>query len=153
MKRARFDGEKKGVSDKEMDTASLSEVEEELREVERALVRLEERREGLQERKEAILKVVFFSALLNCPALQAGLSSSDFLALVELHLRNMLATVEGMEEEEEVMLATMKGTGDDEEEEEEVGRLLLFHNKDTGILDISKAMYNFIFATSTWSKS
>ena len=134
-----------------MDTASLSEVEEELREVERALVRLEERREGLQERKEAILKVVFFSALLHCPALQAGLSSSDFLALVELHLRNMLATVEGMEEE--VMLATMKGTGDDDEEEEEVGRLLLFHNKDTGILDISKAMYNFIFATSTWSKS
>ena len=31
-----------------MDTASLAEVEEELREVERALVRLEERREGLQ---------------------------------------------------------------------------------------------------------
>ena len=40
-----------------MDTASLAEVEEELREVERALVRLEERREGLQERREAILKV------------------------------------------------------------------------------------------------
>ena len=61
-------------------------------------------------------------------ALQAGLSSSDYLALVELHLRNMLATVEGMEEEEEVMLATMKGPGN----EKEVGRLLLF--QDTGIL-------------------
>ena len=55
----KFHGEKKILSDKEMDTASLGEVEEELREVERALVRLEERREGLQERREAILKVVF----------------------------------------------------------------------------------------------
>ena len=63
------------------------------------------------------------------------MSSTDYLALVELHLRNMLATVEGMEEEEVegVILATMKGN---EEEEEEVGRLLLMHSKDTGILYI-----------------
>ena len=110
-------------------------MEEELREVERALVRLEEKREALQERREAILKVVFFSLVeLHC-LLQAGLSSTDYLALVELHLRNMLATVEGMEEEEVegVILATMKGN---EEEEEEVGRLLLMHSKDTGILYI-----------------
>ena len=73
MKRARFDGEKKGVSDKEMDTASLSEVEEELREVERALVRLEERREGLQERKEAILKVPFFLSFVKLPCLAGWL--------------------------------------------------------------------------------
>ena len=65
--------------------------------------------------------------------LQAGISSSDYLALVELHLRNMLATVEGMEEEEEgVILAAMDGKG--EEAEGEVGRLLLFHNSDTGII-------------------
>ena len=68
------------------------------------------------------------------------MSSSDYLALVELHLRNMLATVEGMEEEGEVILATMKGTGEDEDGGE-VGRLLLFHNNDsTGILDISKVV-------------
>ena len=70
------------------------------------------------------------------------MSSNDYLALVELHLRNMLATVEGMEEEEEaeVILATMKGTGEDEDGGE-VGRLLLFHNNDsTGILDISKVV-------------
>ena len=61
------------------------------------------------------------------------MSSNDYLALVELHLRNMLATVEGMEEEEEgVILATMEGKG--EEGEGEVGRLLLFHNSDTGII-------------------
>ena len=64
--------------------------------------------------------------------LQAGISSSDYLALVELHLRNMLATVEGMEEEEGVILAAMDGKG--EEAEGEVGRLLLFHNSDTGII-------------------
>ena len=117
-----------------MDSGSLAEVEEELREVERALVRLEEKREALQERREAILKVIFFSLVeLHC-LLQAGLSSTDYLALVELHLRNMLATVEGLEEEgvEGVILATMKG----DEEEEEVGRLLLMHRKDTGILYI-----------------
>ena len=70
------------------------------------------------------------------------MSSNDYLALVELHLRNMLVTVEGMEEEEEeegVILATMKGTAG---EEGEVGRLLLFHNKDTGILDKLKVMHN-----------
>ena len=69
------------------------------------------------------------------------MSSNDYLALVELHLRNMLATVEGMEEEEEegVILATMKGTAG---EEGEVGRLLLFHNKDTGILDKLKVMHD-----------
>ena len=46
----------------------------------------------------------------------------------------MLATVEGMEEEEEegVILASMEGKG--EEAEGEVGRLLLFHNNDTGII-------------------
>ena len=45
----------------------------------------------------------------------------------------MLATVEGMEEEEEgVILAAMDGKG--EEAEGEVGRLLLFHNNDTGII-------------------
>ena len=45
----------------------------------------------------------------------------------------MLATVEGMEEEEEgVILASMEGKG--EEPEGEVGRLLLFHNSDTGII-------------------
>ena len=68
------------------------------------------------------------------------MSSNDYLALVELHLRNMLATVEGMEEEEEgVILATMKGTVG---KEGEVGRLLLFHNKDAGILDKLKVMHN-----------
>ena len=69
------------------------------------------------------------------------MSSNDYLALVELHLRNMLATVEGMEKEEEegVILATMKGTAG---EEGEVGRLLLFHNKDAGILDKLKVMHN-----------
>ena len=46
-----------------MDTASLAEVEEELREVEKALVRLEERREGLHERREAILKVTLSTFL------------------------------------------------------------------------------------------
>ena len=64
----------------------------------------------------------------------------------------MLATVEGMEEEEEVMLATMKGTGD--EEEGEVGRLLMFHNKDTGILNISKPMLHICWLhdmESMWS--
>ena len=46
----------------------------------------------------------------------------------------MLATVEGMEAEEEegVILASMEGKG--EEGEGEVGRLLLFHNNDTGII-------------------
>ena len=46
----------------------------------------------------------------------------------------MLATVEGMEEEEEegVILASMESKG--EEAEGEVGRLLLFHNNDTGII-------------------
>ena len=64
----------------------------------------------------------------------------------------MLATVEGMEEEEEegVILATMEGTTS---EDGEVGRLLLFHNSDTGILDILKAMHICTFTRYTWSKS
>ena len=58
---------------------------------------------------------------------QDGLSSSDYLALVELHLRNMLATVEGMDD-----LKALSTEGKMEEEEEELGRLLLFHKADTG---------------------
>ena len=57
---------------------------------------------------------------------QDGLSSSDYLALVELHLRNMLATVEGMDDLEAL---TTEGKM---EEEEELGRLLFFHKADTG---------------------
>ena len=59
---------------------------------------------------------------------QDGLSSSDYLALVELHLRNMLATVEGMDD-----LKALSTEGKmEEEKEEELGRLLLFHKADTG---------------------
>ena len=61
---------------------------------------------------------------------QDGLSSSDYLALVELHLRNMLATVEGMDDLE--ALSTEGKMEDKMEEEEELGRLLLFHKADTG---------------------
>ena len=65
---------------------------------------------------------------------QDGLSSSDYLALVELHLRNMLATVEGMDDLK--ALATegkMEDKMEDKvEEEEELGRLLFFHKADTG---------------------
>ena len=56
------------------------------------------------------------------------MSSSDYLALVELHLRNMLATVEGMDD-----LKALSTEGKmEEEKEEELGRLLLFHKADTG---------------------
>ena len=58
------------------------------------------------------------------------MSSSDYLALVELHLRNMLATVEGMDDLE--ALATEGKMEEEEVEEEELGRLLLFHKADTG---------------------
>ena len=54
------------------------------------------------------------------------MSSSDYLALVELHLRNMLATVEGMDDLEAL---TTEGKM---EEEEELGRLLFLHKADTG---------------------
>ena len=58
------------------------------------------------------------------------MSSSDYLALVELHLRNMLATVEGMDDLE--ALATDGKIAKEDVEEEELGRLLLFHKADTG---------------------
>ena len=57
------------------------------------------------------------------------MSSSDYLALVELHLRNMLAPVEGMED---LKALSTEGKMEEEEEEEELGRLLLFHKADTG---------------------
>ena len=60
---------------------------------------------------------------------QDGLSSSDYLALVELHLRNMLATVEGMDD---LKALSTEGKMEDKMEEEELGRLLLFHKADTG---------------------
>ena len=62
---------------------------------------------------------------------QDGLSSSDYLALVELHLRNMLATVEGMDDLK-ALSTEGKMEEEEEEEEEELGRLLLFHKADTG---------------------
>ena len=58
------------------------------------------------------------------------MSSSDYLALVELHLRNMLATVEGMDDLE--ALATEGKVEDEKVEEEELGRLLFFHKSDIG---------------------
>ena len=60
---------------------------------------------------------------------QDGLSSSDYLALVELHLRNMLATVEGMDD---LKALSTEGKMEEEVVEEELGRLLLFHKADTG---------------------
>ena len=58
------------------------------------------------------------------------MSSSDYLALVELHLRNMLATVEGMDDLE--ALATEGKVEDEKVEEEELGKLLFFQKSDIG---------------------
>ena len=58
------------------------------------------------------------------------MSSSDYLALIELHLRNMLATVEGMDDLE--ASATEGKVEDEKVEDEELGRLLFFHKSDIG---------------------